>query len=253
MTGATLITGGASGIGRLHAIRLAGAGERVAVIDRNEVALTELAVHQEGVVPFVCDVTDYELLAETIARIEREIGPIERLIVCAAIMPGGALVETPPARINEIMEINYGGTVNAVGLVLPLMLARGRGDVVIYGSTAGLVPIDRFGAYGATKAASNHYAKVLMSENRGRGLRFQLVCPPAVDTPLIAQAQEGGPAILKPGRERLAQMISPGEVVDSVERAFRSGREINYPGRGKLIELAYRAFPGLIRFVSNRG
>ncbi|MGY6710453.1 MAG: SDR family NAD(P)-dependent oxidoreductase [Rhizobiaceae bacterium] len=253
MTGTTLITGGASGIGRLHAIRIAESGARVAVLDRNENALSELAGSQAGLVPFACDVTDHGQLVDIVARVEGEIGPIERLIVCAAIMPSGALLDTPADKINQIMQVNYGGTVNITSIVLPLMLARGRGDVVIYGSTAGIIPIDRFGAYGATKAALNHYARVLMSENRGKGLRFQLVCPPAVDTPLIAQALEGGPGLLQPGRNWLSQMVSPEEVVDSVDRAFRQGREINYPGRGKLIELAYRAFPRLIQSVSNRG
>ena len=253
MAGPTLITGGASGIGRLHAIRLAAAGERVAVLDRNMNALNELAAQHARLVPFGCDVTDYDRLAEIVAEVERDTGPIERLIVCAAIMPGGALLESPAAKIRQVMEINYGGTVNITSIVVPLMLGRGRGDVVIYGSTAGIVPIDRFGAYGATKAAVNHYARVLMSENRGKGVRFQLVCPPAVDTPLLEQVQDGGPELLKPGHDWLAQIVTPEAVVDSVDRAFRKGREINYPGRGKLIELAYRAFPNLIRMMSNRG
>ncbi len=46
-------------------------------------------------------------------------------------------------------------------------------------------------------------------------------------------------------------MVTPEVVVDSVERALESGREVNYPGRGKLIELAYRAFPSIVRRVSN--
>jgi short-subunit dehydrogenase len=96
----------------------------------------------------------------------------------------------------------------------------------------------------------NHYARVL-SEIRGKGIRFQLVCPPAVDTPLIAQAASDGPEFLKTGRKSVSQMVTPEVVVDSVERAFASGREINYPGRGKLIELAHRAFLKLVQRVSN--
>lgn len=253
MTGATLITGAASGIGKLHAIRVARSGAKVALLDRNHDALAELASQHVGMTPFACDVTDHDLLTDVVAQVEHDLGPIERLIVCAAIMPGGTLLETSAGKINQIMQINYGGTVNIISAVVPLMLARGRGDVVIYGSTAGIVPIDRFGAYGATKAALNHYARVLMSENRGKGLRFQLVCPPAVDTPLLDQVQEGGPSLLTSGRTWLSQMVTPEDVVDSVDRAFERGREINYPGRGKLIELAYRAFPRLIQAISNRG
>lgn len=252
MTGIALITGGASGIGRLHAIRLAASGTTVAVIDRNHAALAEVAAGNPSISAFPCDVTDHAALEKTVARIEAGMGDIDCLIHCAAIMPGGELLSTPASRINQVMQVNYGGMVNITSIVVPLMLARGRGDVILYGSTAGIVPVDRFGAYGATKAAVNHYARVLMSENRNKGLRFQLVCPPAVDTPLIDQASSDGPGFLKPGRTGLAQMITTESVVDSVERALKAGREVNYPGRGKLIELAYRAFPGLIRFISNR-
>ena len=253
MTGTALITGGASGIGRLHALRLAARGVPVAILDLNREALDAVAGEHENIRPFACDVTDEAVLAETVARIEAEMGEIGCLIVCAAIMPGGDLLSGPPSRINKAMQVNYGGMVNTVNEVVGRMLARGRGDVIIYGSTAGIVPIDRFGAYGATKAAVNHYAKVLISENRNKGLRFQLVCPPAVDTPLLSQQAADGPGLLKEGKNSLSQMITPEEVVTSVERALEAGREIHYPGRGKLIELAYRAFPKLIQRVSNGG
>lgn len=252
MTGVTLITGGASGIGRLHALRLAQRGGNVAIIDLNTEGLTEVGGHGARIKPFSCDVTDHGALEATIAEIEQTIGPVTCLIVCAAIMPGGALSGTDPARINRVMEINYGGMVNATSIVLRRMLPRRRGDIIIYGSTAGIIPIDRFGAYGATKAAVNHYAKVLISENRNKGIRFQLVCPPAVDTPLISQVAADGPDFLRHGRTLISQMVTLEAVVASVERALQQGREINYPGRGKLIELAYRALPGVVRWVTNR-
>lgn len=251
MTGVTLITGGASGIGRLHALRSAQKGMDVAIVDLNTEGLSEVSGQSDRIRPFSCDVTDHAALEATVAEIEQTIGPVTCLIVCAAIMPGGELSKTDPAKINKVMQINYGGMVNATSIVLRRMLPRRKGDVVIYGSTAGIVPIDRFGAYGATKAAVNHYVKVLISENRNTGIRFQLVCPPAVDTPLISQVAEDGPDFLRHGRTSISQMVTPEAVVESVERALRDGREINYPGRGKLIELAYRAFPGIVRRVSN--
>lgn len=252
MTGVTLITGGASGIGRLHALRFAEKGKTVAIIDLNKEGLSEVGGQHRCINAFSCDVTDHEALSRTIAEIEQTLGEIDALIVCAAIMPGGELAKTEPAKTIKVMQINYGGMVNATSIVLSKMLPRARGDVIIYGSTAGIVPIDRFGAYGATKAAVNHYAKVLMNENRNKGIRFQLVCPPAVDTPLISQVSNDGPDFLKNGQTSISQMVTPEAVVDSVERALEAGREINYPGRGKLIELAYRAFPNIVRWVSNR-
>ena len=250
MTGVTLITGGASGIGRLHARRIAARGSKVAIVDLNEEGLADVSGQHSSISAFSCDVTDHAAFEKVVSDIEQCLGEISCLIVCAAIMPGGELAKTDPAKTIRIMQINYGGMVNATSIALSRMLPRARGDIIIYGSTAGIVPINRFGAYGATKAAVNHYAKVLISENRGKGIRFQLVCPPAVDTPLIDQATNG-PDFLKNGRKSISQMVTPEVVVESVERALASGREINYPGRGKLIELAYRAFPKLVQRVSN--
>lgn len=251
MTGVTLITGGASGIGRLHALRAAEKGKTVAILDLNDQGLAEVSGKHASIHPFRCDVTDHAALKQLVSDIEQRLGEVDCLIVCAAIMPGGELAKVDPAKTVKAMEINYGGMVNTTSILLDRMLPRGRGDIVIYGSTAGIIPIDRFGAYGATKAAVNHYAKVLISENRNKGIRFQLVCPPAVDTPLISQADEGGPDFLRTGRTSISQMVTPDVVVESVEHALEAGREINYPGRGKLIELAYRAFPGITRRISN--
>jgi short-subunit dehydrogenase len=251
MAGVTLITGGASGIGRLHALRAAEKGNAVAIIDLNDKGLDEVSGEHPLINAFRCDVTDYEALENIVSDIEETMGELECLIACAAIMPGGELAKTDPAKIIRIMQINYGGLVNATSVALSRMLPRARGDIIMYGSTAGIIPINRFGAYGATKAAVNHYARVLMSENRNKGVRFQLVCPPAVDTPLLSQVASDGPDFLKNGRTSISQMVTPDVVVQSVERALEAGREINYPGRGKLIELAYRAFPGLVQRVSN--
>ncbi len=251
MSGVTLITGGASGIGRLHALRAAESGKTVAIIDLNDEGLAEVSGEHQGINAFKCDVTDHAALEAVVEDIERKLGEIDCLIVCAAIMPGGELGQMDPGKIIKAMQINYGGVVNTTTILLSRMLPRGRGDVIIYGSTAGIVPINRFGAYGATKAAVNHYARVLISENRNKGLRFQLVCPPAVDTPLISQVSSDGPDFLKNGRTSISQMVTPEAVVQSVEKALTAGKEINYPGRGKLIELAYRAFPGIVQRVSN--
>ena len=90
------------------------------------------------------------------------------------------------------MEINYVGMVNVCQTVIPAMVARDEGEVILYGSTAGLMPMQRFGAYGASKAANNFYAGLLIAENRSK-VRMTLVYPPAVNTPLLDQAVDGPP------------------------------------------------------------
>jgi NAD(P)-dependent dehydrogenase (short-subunit alcohol dehydrogenase family) len=247
-----LITGGASGLGRLHAIHLAEGGAKVAILDVNEKGMEETIAFSPNIIPFTCDVTNLKQVQEIVDTIEKEIGKIERLIHCAAIMPGGLLMDAEAESINNVMFINYGGMINVCQTVVPRMLARNRGDVILYGSTAGLVPVSRFGAYGASKAATNLYARVLMRENKKSSVRFQLVCPPAVDTPLIDQAKENGPRFLKEAQKTHRNIISPETVVHSVEKCLEKGKKINYPGQAKWINLLHGIFPSLLDNMAQR-
>jgi len=101
-----LITGGASGLGRVHALRLADEGYAVAILDVNEAGLRETASLSPGIHPFACDVTDLARVRETVSRVIAAHGPIDRLINCAAIMPGGRLLDHSAEQISRIMEIN---------------------------------------------------------------------------------------------------------------------------------------------------
>ena len=162
-------------MGRLAAQRLAAGGAAVAAIDVNEAGLGETAKGQAGIHPFPLDVTDRKEVAGAIARIESEIGPIDRVLNAAAIMPTGLLLEQDPELIHRVMDINYCGTVNVCQAVLPKMLQRRQGDLVNFASVAGWMPTLHFGAYNASKFAVVAYTEVLYHENRDRGVRFACV------------------------------------------------------------------------------
>ena len=84
-----LITGGASGLGRVHALRLADEGYAVAILDVNEAGLRETASQSPRIHPYACDVTDLAKVQQTVSTVIEAHGPVDRLINCAAIMPGG--------------------------------------------------------------------------------------------------------------------------------------------------------------------
>jgi NADP-dependent 3-hydroxy acid dehydrogenase YdfG len=102
---------------------MAANGHPVAIIDLNDEGLAEVSGLYPAVTAFSCHVTDHHASKNVVSDVEQSTGEIDRLIVCAAIMPGGEQAETDPAKILRFMQINYG-------------------DIVIYGSTAGIVPID---------------------------------------------------------------------------------------------------------------
>lgn len=240
-----LVTGAASGMGRVAALRLANAGAKVAAVDLDPRALERLAGESPNIHTHVCDVSNLEAVEALIAQVETGIGAIDRLTHCAAIMPGQSLRDMPAASITRMMNINYGGTVNMVKSVMPLMEQRGRGDIIMFGSMAGDVLALNLGAYCATKSATNTFAEVLARENKGGPLRLLLVCPPMVNTPLIEQAIEHGPAGLVESREA-GRMVSPEFIIDAVESAIEQGKWVVRPGSAGFMTLWRRLFPGLL-------
>lgn len=240
-----LVTGGASGIGKVAALRLAHQGAKVAIVDVNDKALTNTAEESVNIAPFKCDVSDLAQVHNVIADIESLLGPIDRLTHCAAIMPGQSLKDMSATTINKIMTINYGGTVNVVKSLMPLMEQRGGGDIIIFGSMVGDVLTHGLGAYCATKSATNAFAEVLVHENKNSTIRYLLVCPPAVNTPLIGQALAQGPDSLR-SLKKAGRMAKPELIIDAAENAIEKGKWIVRPGSAGLMVLWRRLLPGLL-------
>ena len=102
-------------------------------------------------------------------------------------MPAHALVDHDADKVEALFQVNFFGTVYMIKALLPEMLERGNGTMVLFGSIAGFAFVPKMGAYCATKSAVNTYVECLQNELRGRGVGIHLVCPPAVNTPLIDQ------------------------------------------------------------------
>lgn len=236
-----LVTGAASGMGRLAAQRLARSGASVAAVDLNEAGLAETARGQGGIRPFAADVTDTRGVEALVARVEAEIGPIDRVMNAAAIMPTGRLLEQDTDLIRRIMDVNYLGTVAVCQAALPRLLSRRRGDLVNFASVAGWMPTLHFGAYNASKFAVVAYTEVLAHENRAGGVRFACVCPPPVATPLLDQAKS------KPKILDALPPIAPETVLDAIERDLERGRLMVFPDRNARMSVRLRRFlPGLL-------
>ena len=236
-----LVTGAASGMGRLATRRLASGGALVAALDVNEAGLRETRGEEERIRTFAVDVTDARAVADTVRRVEAELGPIDRVMNAAAIMPTDRILDQDADLVNRIMAINYGGTVNVTMAALPGMIARRRGDFVNFASVAGWMPALHFGAYNASKFAVVGFTEVLAHENRGSGVRFACVCPPPVATPLLDQAKSQ-PKVLSQ-----LPAIAPETVLDAIERDLERGRLMVYPDRNAAITVWLRRhLPGVL-------
>lgn len=237
-----LVTGGASGMGRISARRLADGGAQVAILDVNEEGLAETAAGRPGLHPFRCDLADPDQVTEVVAKVTADLGPIERVTHAAAIMPTAPAIEMPADLTRTLMRVNYEGTVTLAAATLPSMFERRRGDFIVFGSIAGTVPTFHMAAYCATKAAVNMWTEILIRENEGRGVRIILVCPPMVDTPLLKQATESSnPRSIQLGIEQ-NRLADPELIVDAIEEGLERGVRVLHPTVDAKVLVGLRRF-----------
>lgn len=167
-----LVTGGASGIGKALGAALEEAGARV--------VLADIATRDGG----ACRPLDVRDAAAFEALVE-EIGPVDLLINCAGISLGGATHEMSALHWDRIIDVNIRGVVNGVRAVYPSMVERGSGQIVNVASGAGLAALPFVAAYSMTKHAVVGLSSSLRAEAALHGVRVSVLCPGAVDTPIL--------------------------------------------------------------------
>ncbi len=240
-----LVTGGASGMGQIIALRLANSGARVAVFDLNEQGLQHTASQATNITPLLCDISDPEDVTARVADVEAQLGSIDLLVHAAALMPSHTLLDETNESMERLFRINYFGTTYMVKAVLPSMISRKTGRIVAFGSIAGIAVVPKMGAYCATKAAVNVYMEILQNEIRDTGVRAHLICPPAVNTPLIDQSlNTDSPGSIAQAKAA-GRLANPEKIVDAIEKGLARDRDIIYPGEARLLYLWRALFPRL--------
>src|SRR3954467_90031 len=159
-----LVTGGGRGIGAGIARELADAGARVAVAARTRQQVDEVASEIDGLA-LELDVTDGAAVEGAVAETERELGPLTLLVANAGIgNQGGPTWELDPEEWGRGQEVNVLGAHLSCRAVIPGMLERSRGRIVITGSGAAYLPGSSRTAYPTSKAAVCRYGETLANE-----------------------------------------------------------------------------------------
>lgn len=245
-----LVTGGASGMGRMSCERLASAGAKVLALDMDAAGLATLSEQYDNVTALQVDVSNQEQVADAVARAGRDLGDIDRLTHCAAIMPLALISDMPVETIVKQMRINYDGTVYLVTSVLPGMLERNRGDIIAFGSIAGEVPLPTAGGYCATKAATIAFMRQVIMEHRRSAIRFLLVNPPPVNTSLLSAEKTGQRGFSQKQMEQSLKrgiVVQPEFILDEIEKALEKSKTTLHPGWfAKSIVAAHKLFPSTI-------
>jgi short-subunit dehydrogenase len=180
----TLLTGASSGIGRSLARRLA--GDPLALVARRKALLDALAAEilaaggQALALP--CDVTDRAQVAAAVQAAEARFGPIERLIANAGGGKSTNVESFRAAEIEQILALNVLGVANCIEAVLPGMLARGHGHIVVTSSLAAWRGLPGAAAYSAAKAALTAMMESLRIDLAPHGIDVTVLSPGFVRT-----------------------------------------------------------------------
>ena len=190
------LIGASEGLGRALAHRLSAAGAEVIVSARSEDRLADLVAELPGrAIAQAMDVTDQA----SVDAAAQAIGPVDGMVYLAGVYwPEGAQNWDGDHAV-QMTDVNYAGAVRCVGAVLPGMLERGSGHLVLTGSLSGFRGLPGAAAYGASKAGVMYLAEALHADLRRSPVDVQLVNPGFIRTRLTDKNEFSMPFIMEPG------------------------------------------------------
>jgi len=183
-----LITGAGSGIGRQLAIDLAKEGWAVSGVDLHEEALQKLAAQLAGrsFAWAIADVTDRDALGHAVSDLEEKQGPVDLLIASAGVGSETSALAYSAEDVETIIRVNLIGVSNSVAAVLPGMIERRRGHLVVLSSLASYRGIPRMAGYCASKAGVSALMEAIRVEVKPLGIAVTIICPGWIHTAMTA-------------------------------------------------------------------
>jgi 3-hydroxy acid dehydrogenase / malonic semialdehyde reductase len=215
-----LVTGASRGIGRAIALRLAATHDVLAAArSARDLATLAAEIGARGgrCEPVVVDVADPASVASALAGREADV-----LVNNAGVGTLKPLLELTPAEWHAMVDVNFNALYHVTRAVLPGMVARGHGHVVIVGSIAGRSAFVGGAGYAATKHAAMGFAESLMLEVRDAGVKVSIVNPGSVATHFSSSLGEGTPDAR---REKKGQLLA-GDVAEAVAAVIATPPEV---------------------------
>ncbi len=243
-----VITGAAGSLGLALARVFAGAGAKIAALDRDangaDALAGELRNGGREALGLGCDVTDADACARAMAQVVETWGRIDVLVNNAGITHRSAWRRTDAAVTRRVMEVNFFGSINCARAALDALIAS-RGLIVVVSSVAGFAPLIARTGYAASKHALHGFFESLRAELADDGVEVLIVCPSFIDTGIDRNALGGDGAPARHAQEVVGARARPEDVAAQVLRAAARGRRLLLPGRmAKLAWCVSRLAPG---------
>jgi short-subunit dehydrogenase len=240
-----LVTGASSGLGPVIARRLHQDGVRLVLSARRRPELEELARELAGSEVITADLSQRgeaeRLAGEAVAS-----GGIDVLVANAGLPASGDLLSFDVAALDHALDVNLRAPIVLARVLLPGMIERGRGHIVLMASLAGKVAAPKISIYAATKFGLRGFGHALRDELRGTGVGVSLISPTYVsEAGMWAETGQRGPV----------GEVTPAQVAEAIVTAIRKDRsEVTVASLP--LRIATRipmAFPELIHTPLGRG
>ncbi|GAC1547423.1 MAG: SDR family oxidoreductase [Vulcanimicrobiaceae bacterium] len=184
MSKIVIVTGGSGGIGAATARRLLARGDRVVLVARDEARLRDVASELGATAAMACDLLDLAAFGSVVDRVEREIGEIDGLVHAV-----GSIVLRPLHALSledwrTTLDLNATSAFVAVKTIVPFMMRRRRGSVVLFSTVAARRGLPNHEAISAAKAAVEGLVRSAALSYARYGMRFNAVAPALIKTEL---------------------------------------------------------------------
>ena len=216
-----LVTGACRGIGRAVALAAAAAGADVAVNHLNEAdqacgVVTEVEALGRRCDAFAADVADESATRAMVAAVEARFGHIDGLVNNAGVMPYQDFLEIDAASWDRVIRTDLYGPFHCSQAVLPGMVARGTGSIVMVASRIGQIGWPRLAHYAAAKGGLLALTKSLAREFGPRGIRVNAVAPGVTNTDMGRLSMGGEVGQKRQAELPLGRFGEPAEVAAAV-------------------------------------
>jgi NADP-dependent 3-hydroxy acid dehydrogenase YdfG len=215
------VTGASSGIGEATALALAREGAAVALAARRAERIERLAerIVADGgrALAIPADVADEAQARSFVERAADELGGLDILVNNAGVMRIGPVLEADVADWRQMVDVNVYGMLYCTHAALPLLAARGRGDIVNVSSIGGRRTSGGRGVYALTKFGTTGFSEALRQEALEHDVRVTVVEPGAVATEINDAAPNPFQrAAAKAARERMGKLLQGADVANAI-------------------------------------